>query len=74
MWDEKIMKIMPGIAFLFCLLEFFELGLTIFYIGAIERLEVKITDNLKASEDLAILLNEHLKGMGLKGYKNIKVK
>ncbi|WP_120941892.1 hypothetical protein [Helicobacter pylori] len=74
--DEKIIKIIPEIVFLFCLLEIFELGLTIGCIGTIEKLEVKITNNLKASENIAILLDEHLKGMDLKHFKdkNIKIK
>lgn len=76
MCDEKIIKIMPRIVFLLCLLEIFELGLTIGCIGTIEKLEVKITNNLKTSEDIAILLDEHLKGMDLKYFKdkNIKIK
>ncbi|GAA7093959.1 hypothetical protein HpCHN30_12090 [Helicobacter pylori] len=74
MWSEKFLRIMPAILFLFVVLEFFELGLTVGYIGAIEKLEVKITNNLKASEDIAILLNEHLKGMDLKHFKDKNIK
>ncbi|GAA9910099.1 hypothetical protein VN0806_14220 [Helicobacter pylori] len=74
MFGEKTIKIIPAALFLLCLLEFFELVLTIGYIGNIEKLEVKITNNLKVSEDIVILLNEHLKGMGLKCFKDKGVK
>ncbi|GAA6881152.1 hypothetical protein HpHNI66_15010 [Helicobacter pylori] len=74
MWHEKVIKIIPAALFLFCLLEIFELLLAIEYIGKIEKLEVKIIDNLKASEDITILLNEHLIGMNLKHFKDKKIK
>ncbi|AGL67315.1 hypothetical protein K749_02320 [Helicobacter pylori UM299] len=74
MWSEKILKIIPAVVFLFCLLEIFELVLTIGHIGKIEKLEAKIINNLKVSEDIAILLNEHLEGMDLKHFKDKKIK
>ncbi len=60
MWDEKIIKIIPIILFLFCLLETFELCLTINDMDKAERLEAKIENNLKVLEHIIILLNEHL--------------
>ncbi len=74
MWNEKIIRVIPEILFLFCLLETFELVLSIVYIGKIEKLEAEIINNLKASEDITILLNEHLNGMGLKHFKDEKIK
>ncbi|GAA7545888.1 hypothetical protein JP0017_14060 [Helicobacter pylori] len=74
MWSEKILKIIPAVVFLFCLLEIFELVLTIGHTSKIEKLEAKITNNLKASEDITILLNEHLRGMGYKCLKDKEIK
>ncbi len=74
MWDEKIIKIVPAVVFLFCLLEIFELALSISYIGKIEKLEAEVINNLKISEDVAALLNDHLRGMGLKYFKDKKIK
>lgn len=74
MWNERFLKVIPAVVFLFCLLEIFELSLTIGYIGKIEKLETEIIKNLKASEDIAILLNEHLIGMDSKHFKDKKIK
>ncbi|GAA9842875.1 hypothetical protein VN0568_10410 [Helicobacter pylori] len=74
MWDEKIMKIIPATVFLFCLLEIFELVLSISHIDKIERIEAKITNNLKVLGDVTILLNKHLVGMDSKYFKDKKIK
>ncbi len=76
MWNEKILKVIPAVVFLFCLLEIFELGLTINDMNKTERLEAGIRNNLKALEDTTILLNEHLKCMDLEHSKDngIKIK
>ncbi|GAA9636325.1 hypothetical protein HpVa149_03390 [Helicobacter pylori] len=72
MWSEKILKVIPATVFLFCLLEIFELAFTISYIDKIEKIETEIINNLKISEDIAVLLNEHLRGMGAKHFKDKK--
>ncbi|GAA9839731.1 hypothetical protein VN0561_08680 [Helicobacter pylori] len=74
MWGEKIIKIIPAVLLLFCLLETFELVLTIGFIGKIEKLEAEIRGNLKMLETIAILLNRHLEGMQLKYFEDKKIK
>ncbi|GHR86868.1 hypothetical protein VN0664_15350 [Helicobacter pylori] len=74
MWDEKTIKIIPAVVFLFCLLEIFELALTINNMNKAEKLETEIRDNLKVLEGIAILLNEHLEGMQLKHFKDKEIK
>lgn len=74
MWDEKIIKIIPAVLFLFCLLEIFELALIISGMNKTEKLEAKIENNLKVLESITILLNrdsecmelEHPKDKGIK--------
>ncbi|GAA7348489.1 hypothetical protein ID0616_19450 [Helicobacter pylori] len=63
MWNEKYLKIIPAMLFLFCILEIFELVLIIDDMNKSEKLEVKITNNLKALEDITILLNKELECM-----------
>ncbi|WP_154413686.1 hypothetical protein [Helicobacter pylori] len=65
MWGEKVIKIIPAMVFLFCLLEIFELVLVINDMNKSEKLEAKIECNLKVLERIAILLNEHLEYMDL---------
>ncbi len=74
MWSEKILKIIPGVMFLFCILEIFELVLIINDMNKTEKLEAEIRNNLKGLENITILLNEHLEGMRLGHYKKIKIK
>ncbi|GAA9862937.1 hypothetical protein VN0635_13440 [Helicobacter pylori] len=76
MWLERFLNIIPAVVFLFCILEIFELVLIINDMNKTEKLEAKIKNDLKALENIGILLNEHLKGMDLKHFKdkNIKVK
>ncbi len=74
MWDEKVIKIIPPVLFLFCLLEVFELFLIIDDMNKTERLEAEIRNNLKALGDITVLLNEHLDGMVLQHPKDKKVK
>lgn len=70
MWNEKIIRIIPAVLFLFCLLEIFELVLVINDVNKTEKLEAKVEDNLKALERITILLNEHLEGMALQHSKD----
>ncbi|MGL2390475.1 hypothetical protein ACOWL4_07650 [Helicobacter pylori] len=69
MWNEKTIKIIPALMFLFCLLQIFELALIINDMDRTERLEAKIENNLKSLEHIRILLNERLKGMDLEHSK-----
>ncbi len=74
MWNEQILKVIPAGVFLFCVLEIFELVLIINDMNQTEKLETEIRNNLKALEDITILLNEHLEGMQLKNFKDKKIK
>ncbi|WP_231253503.1 hypothetical protein [Helicobacter pylori] len=74
MWGEKVIKIVPAVLFLFCVLEIFELVLIINDMNKTEKLETEIRNNLKVLENIAILLNEHLEGMQLEHYKKIRIK
>ncbi|GAA9123594.1 hypothetical protein Taitung52_11330 [Helicobacter pylori] len=74
MWDEKIIKIIPAMLFLFCLLEAFELVFAINYMGKSEKLEAKIENNLKVLEHITTLLNKHQECMVLEHPKDKKVK
>ncbi|WP_258233681.1 hypothetical protein [Helicobacter pylori] len=60
MWNEKFLKIIPAVLFLFCILEIFELVLIINDLNRTERLESVIQNNLKTIEDVSILLNNYL--------------
>ncbi len=74
MWNEKIMKIIPALLFLFVFLEIFELALIINDMEKTEKLEAEIRNNLKALKNITILLNEHLEGMQLKHFEDKKNK
>ncbi|WP_100951399.1 hypothetical protein [Helicobacter pylori] len=73
MWHEKFLKVIPAAIFLFCILEIFEMVLIIADMNKTEKLEAEITNNLNVSEDIAILLNEHLEGMRLEHFKDKKI-
>lgn len=72
MWGEKIIKIIPAILLLFCLLEVFELILIIGGLNKSEKLETEIRNNLKMLENITSLLNENLEGMELECASKIK--
>ncbi|MGN8518329.1 hypothetical protein ACR9M8_06290 [Helicobacter pylori] len=76
MWAEKLLKVIPAVVFLFCVLEIFELVLIINDMNKTEKLEAEMRNNLKVLEDITILLNEHLEGMQLEHFrdKNINIK
>ncbi|WP_120872383.1 hypothetical protein [Helicobacter pylori] len=74
MWNERFLKVIPAVVFLFCLLEIFELALIITDMNKTEKLEAEIRNNLKVLEDITILLNEHLEGMELENFKDKKIK
>ncbi len=70
MWDEKIIKTIPVILFLFCLLEIFEMILIVSSMNKIERLEVQLQQNLKVLERVTDSLNKHL----FKEFEHKKIK
>ncbi|GAA7033033.1 hypothetical protein HpCHC93_11730 [Helicobacter pylori] len=76
MWNEKIIKVIPSVLFLFCFLEIFELVLIINDMNKTEKLEAKIENNLKVLESITILLNRDLECMELEHLKDkgIKIK
>ncbi|WP_120833734.1 hypothetical protein [Helicobacter pylori] len=63
MWSERILKVIPTVVFLFCMLEIFELVLIIIDMNKTEKLEAEIRNNLKV-----------LEGMHLEHFKDKKVK
>ncbi len=52
--QEKTIKVIPGLLFLFCLLGVFELALIIEDMNQTEKLEAEIRNNLKTLEDIVI--------------------
>lgn len=69
-----MLKVIPAVVFLFCVLEIFELVLIINDMNKTEKLEAEIKNNLKVLEDITILLNKHLEGMQLEHFKYKKTK
>lgn len=63
MWGWKLIKIIPAILFLFCLLEIFELVLIVSDMNKAEKLETQLQQNLETLEIVINLLNDHLKCM-----------
>ncbi|MCQ2856795.1 hypothetical protein JT087_01245 [Helicobacter pylori] len=71
--QEKIIKVIPELLFLFCILSIFELFLIIEYMNKTEKLEMEIEKNLAVIETIPELLNEHLEGMQQKEKTQIKL-
>ncbi len=69
MWNERFLKVIPAVVFLFCVLEIFELVLIINDMNKTEKLEAEIRNNLKVLEDITILLNAHLEGMQVRKFE-----
>ncbi|MGL2737021.1 hypothetical protein ACQJ75_01905 [Helicobacter pylori] len=74
MWNEKFLKVIPAVVFLFCLLEIFELVLIAIDMDKTEKLEKDLKTNLEVSKMITELLNEHLDGMQLKHFQDKKIK
>ncbi|MGL2874232.1 hypothetical protein ACQKA2_06325 [Helicobacter pylori] len=55
MWNERFLKVIPAVVFLFCILEIFELVLIIDDMNKTEKLEAEIRNNLKVLE----IITEH---------------
>ncbi|MCQ2700349.1 hypothetical protein JT091_06440 [Helicobacter pylori] len=54
MWEEKFLKVIPAVVFLFCILEIFELVLIIDDMNKSEKLEAEIRKNLKVLEGMQL--------------------
>ncbi|EMH39559.1 hypothetical protein HMPREF1427_00213 [Helicobacter pylori GAM83Bi] len=67
--QEKIIKVIPGLLFLFCVLSILELFLIIDDMNKTEKLESEVKKNLEVIETIAELLNKHLEGMQLENPK-----
>nr|WRE09287.1 hypothetical protein KVE57_01225 [Helicobacter pylori] len=70
--QEKIIKVIPALLFLFCVLSILELFLIIEDMNKTEKLEWELKQNLEVIEIITELLNKHLEGMDLEKPK-IKV-
>ncbi len=66
MWNERFLKVIPAVVFLFCVLEIFELVLIIADMDKTEKLQAEIRANLKVLEDITILSNEYSKDKRMK--------
>ncbi|WP_305875624.1 hypothetical protein [Helicobacter pylori] len=73
MWNERFLKIIPAVLFLFCILEIFELALIINDMNKTEKLEKDLKTNLEVLEMITELINEHLEGMQELGKTGIKL-
>ncbi len=69
MWNGRVIKVIPVVLFLFCLLECFEMVLIIINLNKTEKIEVQFEENLEALKMNATLLNEHLECMKLEHFK-----
>ncbi|WQV05243.1 hypothetical protein KVM53_07415 [Helicobacter pylori] len=74
MWNERFLKVIPAMVFLFCVLEIFELILIIVDMNKTEKLEYRLQQNLEVLETITNLLNEHLEGMQLQHFEDKKIK
>ncbi len=74
MWNERFLKVIPAVVFLFCVLEIFELVLIINDMNKTEKLEAEVRDNLKELEGITILLKKYLEGMSLEHFEDKKIK
>ncbi|WQZ80026.1 hypothetical protein KVK36_05115 [Helicobacter pylori] len=52
MWNEKCLKVIPAVVFLFCILEIFELFLIIEDMNKTESLEAELKKNLEVVETI----------------------
>ncbi|MGL2720637.1 hypothetical protein ACQJ7Y_07605 [Helicobacter pylori] len=52
MWNEKFLKVIPAVVFLFCILEIFELVLIINGLNQIEKIEAEIINSLKVLKNI----------------------
>ncbi|GAA7140063.1 hypothetical protein ID0308_06420 [Helicobacter pylori] len=69
MWNEKFLKVIPAVVFLFVVMETFELVLIIDDMNKTEKLENDLQNNLQVMEMIVNLLNKHLECMQLEQQK-----
>ncbi|GAA8802074.1 hypothetical protein BTM150_09430 [Helicobacter pylori] len=74
MWNERFLRVVPAVVFLFCVLEIFELVLIINDMNKTEKLEYQLQRNLEVLERITILLNKHLECMQLERFKDKEIK
>nr|WP_120858291.1 hypothetical protein [Helicobacter pylori] len=60
MWIEKVIKVIPAVLFLFCLLECLELVLIIINLNKTEKLEVKFEEDLEFLKRSTTLFNKNI--------------
>ncbi|RVY62474.1 hypothetical protein ECC37_07825 [Helicobacter pylori] len=72
MFVQRVLKIIPVVLFLFCILSVFELVFIIEDMNKTEKLEMELKENLVTIKTIAELLNEHLEGMEQKETRKIK--
>ncbi|MCQ2645333.1 hypothetical protein JT103_07175 [Helicobacter pylori] len=68
MWNERVLKVIPAVVFLFCILEIFELALIIVDMNKTEKLEKDLKTRLEVLEMVIDHLN--LEGMQLEKPEN----
>ncbi|WRB12064.1 hypothetical protein KVJ86_00995 [Helicobacter pylori] len=75
MWNEKFLKVIPAVMFLFCILQIFELVLIVNNMNESEKIEVRIRNDLKVLKNIMSSLNESSEGMQLsERFKDKKIK
>ncbi|GAA7956269.1 hypothetical protein COL5_14610 [Helicobacter pylori] len=68
--QEKFIKIIPGLLFLFCILNILQLFLIIEDMNKTEKFEKEIKNNLEETKAIVELLNEQLEKPESKIFKN----
>ncbi|WP_033758846.1 hypothetical protein [Helicobacter pylori] len=66
MWNERSLKVIPAVLFLFCVLQIFELFLIIQDMNKTEKLENQIKQNLEVLTQITELLNGHAQKINIK--------
>ncbi|GAA7359781.1 hypothetical protein [Helicobacter pylori] len=74
MWNEKFLKVIPAVVFLFCILEIFEMVLIINDMNKTEKLENDLQNNLQIIGTITNLLNGHLDCMQLERFERKKLR
>ncbi|QDK11834.1 hypothetical protein [Helicobacter pylori] len=74
MWNERSLKVIPAVLFLFCLLQIFELVLIINDMNKTEKLENDLMNNFQNMGTIMNLLDDHLECMPLEHFQNKELK
>ncbi|EQL49834.1 hypothetical protein [Helicobacter pylori] len=69
MWNEKNLKIIPVMLFLFCVLEILELSLIVYDMNKIEKIEKDLENNLQVIETIINSLDNRSKFMQFGTFK-----